>query len=1842
MTTIRRLAVLDQGEGAARVLAAVADLNRDAGTDVVRTVAVLAGPADARSAREADETLDLGPSVIRSDGGLAHEPAVAALVAARADAVWLGAGAVPDAGERADLAARCEGAGIVLVGPSSRTLRLLDDPDALRQVAEKVDVPVDWPDAGHDGHHAGHDAGWSPARVRRIAVDAVADGAGATWVLGTRETTVRHGGWSVLVESGCCPPSDPVAPLLHAAAERVLEACGYRGVGAVRFEVEVVPAGAGGDVPAFRFVGVQDQALVEQTPAEEAWGVDLLALHLHVARGDRLPAHGDAAGARPGAAPVPVPTGHAVQVRLRARDVGADPGPGGVVTPGRLLFLDVPALAGVRVDGGLRVGDEVTADAPVLATLTAWGRTRAEAFARLRRALVGAGAVVEGGTSDRAFLLAVLRRPELDDPAGALDDGWLDRLVAAGELEPGPDPVAVLVAAAEAYDADCAAVEAAFHARAARGRPEPPEAVGSRVVLGYRGGVHALRVDLVAPGQYRVSGPDGAADLSVERLGAHERRVTVGGRRRRVLVATHGSRVRVEVDAVAHVVTREDGVVVRAGWPAFVVSLLVEAGDRVAAGAPVAVLESMKMESAVLAPFAGVVLGVDVVANAQVEAGAPLLRLRADDLTATAPDPAAARLDLRGLVRGENPDLRPCERVYGPLRSYLLGYDLDPTTLTRLLAAQRRLAELSPADDASLLACEDSLLDLFADLGALSRPRSETDALFEETGEGEVGEVGAVDVRTGSAQEFLIAFLRFLDADRAMLPPGYRERLRTALGRYGVAGLDRTPELESAAVWLYRSIGRVRELAPVVTAVLTRRLAARDALAPRFGPRERALLDRLAAAAQGRQQEVADLARDVRFHFLDEPVLESVVADVYAEMEGHLHALHADPTAADREHRIDRLVWCPHPMRAMLLRHWLAADEPATGELLRRALLEVYARRFYRIRTLRDLRTFDVDGRLLAAADYAHEGRDVHLVVAYAPLEDLPTLTAAVAQHLAGPPRVPAAADVVVDVVTWQPGERPEIDVSAAAVARLLAGCDVGRRLHRLDVTVTSTSGGAKEHFRTQHLTYRQDASGAFTEDVLYRNLHPMLAKRLDLWRLSNFRLERLPSAEDVYLFHGVAHDNPKDSRLFALAEVRDLVAVRDGGGAVSYLRLERMGLQALAAMRAALATFAPRERPVANRIVLDVRPPWDVPRSAWTVLADSFAPLARGAGLEKVVLRVRIPDDTRPGRTRDAVLHVEGIGGHAVTVREERPGDAPIRPLSTYQQKVLLAARFGVPYPYEIVRLLAPEPGTTGALPPGSFVEHDLDAEHRLVPVDRPPGQNSAHVVVGLTTTYTDVVPEGMTRVAILSDPTKGLGNLAEPECRRVNAALDLAQQLGVPVEWFAVSSGALIAMDSGTENMDWIAATLRRIIEFTQDGCELNIIVTGINVGGQPYWNAEATMLMHTKGILVMTPASTMVLTGKQALDFSGGVSAEDNFGIGGYDRVMGPNGQAQYWAPSFLDACVLLLRHYDLTYVVPGERFPRRRPTSDARDRDVRTAPHASVPGSDFALVGDVFDGATNPDRKKPFDIRSVMRAVADADSAPLERWEHWRDAENSVVWDTCVGGIPVCMLGLESRTVPRRGFVPADGPPAWTSGTLFPQASRKTARAVNAASGRRPLVVLANLSGFDGSPESMRRWQLEYGAEIGRAVTNFDGPIVFVVVSRYHGGAFVVFSKALNPGMEIAAVEGSYASVIGGAPAAATVFAREVRGRTEKDPRVAGLRSRVAVAAGAEAGPLRLELARLTERVRSEKLGDVADEFDGIHTIERALRVGSVDRIIPAAGLRPYVVDALERGMARTSG
>ena len=228
---------------------------------------------------------------------------------------------------------------------------------------------------------------------------------------------------------------------------------------------------------------------------------------------------------------------------------------------------------------------------------------------------------------------------------------------------------------------------------------------------------------------------------------------------------------------------------------------------------------------------------------------------------------------------------------------------------------------------------------------------------------------------------------------------------------------------------------------------------------------------------------------------------------------------------------------------------------------------------------------------------------------------------------------------------------------------------------------------------------------------------------------------------------------------------------------------------------------------------------------------------------------------------------------------------------------------------------------------------------------------------------------------------------------------------------------------------------------------------------------------MLMHTKGILVMTPDSAMVLTGKQSLDFSGGVSAEDNFGIGGYDRVMGPNGQAQYWAKDLAGGPrhphgALRPRLRQPRRVGPAPRRDERphRPRRDARSR-------TPLPGLRTSRRS-ARSSQPRPTRtaRSPSTSAPSCGRVSDQDHEPLERWAGMADAETAVVQDAHLGGIPVCLIGIESKSVARRGFPPTDGPDTYTAGTLFPRSSKKVARAINAASGNRPVVVLANLSGL----------------------------------------------------------------------------------------------------------------------------------------------------------------------------
>jgi acetyl/propionyl-CoA carboxylase alpha subunit/acetyl-CoA carboxylase carboxyltransferase component len=1850
------VAVVNRGEAAMRLLHAVQEWNRSE-PEPLHTIALYTTPErGAMFVRQADEAFDLGaPTFVDPRDGhrksryLDYGRLEQALRETGAEAAWVGWGFVA---EHAAFAELCEKLGVVFVGPPPAVMRRLGDKIRSKQLAEAAGVPVlPWSGgavAGLDEARAAAarigypllvkaSAGGGGRGIRRVAdaseleealararreallafgddtvflekrvgtarhveVQILADRHATVWATGVRDCSVQRRNQKVLEEAPC-PALSPVEDrAVREAAARLCREAGYEGAGTVEFLFEEATR-------RFAFMEVNARLQVEHPVTEATTGIDLVKLQLHVARNGRLEGE------------PPAPRGWAVEARLNAED----PMRGFAPAPGRIELFRAPVGPGIRVDTGVAEGDLVPAEFDsMIAKVIAHGATRAEALARLRRALSQSAVVVRDGATNRSFLLGLLDRPEVRDATA--DVAWLDGLaLRSGHLARGRADVALLVAAIESYEAEFTVDRARFFALAARGRPPARSEAGRLVELCEGGQLYRLGVRRVGASAYVAELDGRVVEAHVEPLGRFERRVRCGDGVHRVLCVAQGVELRVEVEGVESRFTRDEGGTVRAPAPGVVLSIGVGEGDLVQADDRLLTIESMKTELPVAAPFSGRVREILVKPNVQVFAGAPLLVLEeveGDDRVET----AAERISLARLAEEDAaaaPDAAArLARVLADLRRLLLGLDVDPAGAEAALAAYREGAASVAPDDPDLLAAEQELLAVFADVAVLFRRRSREDE--------------SASRYLSSEQQFL-GFLRFFGAGEHAHDAAFLDRLARALRHYGVEDLTRSEALENALVWIHQAHQRADVAAQVVTSVLGRLLDHAGQLAPSLGEPLRERLDRLIAAAHGSHRAVADLAREVRHRYLDEPLLERARRRLYDEAAAELDAIERDPEGPDHAARVARLVECPQPLVSLL-----AARFEHAAPAARRRFLEVMTRRYYRLRELHDVAGVESQGRSVITAAYEHEGRRLRLFTTWARAADLAAAAAALAPLLAA---TAAAERPIVDLYLWREGPmRPEAE-AAEALRGELAALHWPRPLHRLCVVEAGPDRPLGIAGLLQ-FTFRPDPNGDWVEDRVYRGLHPMMGKRLEIWRLGRFELERRPSVEDVYVVRATARENPRDERLFAFAEVRDLTPVRDAAGAVIALpSLERMLAEALAALRLEGMRRTPTARPLWNRIYLHVWPPVTFRIDEVGDVLRRLAPETEGLGLEKVVVRARLLD-RETGALRDTALHVAPAGGKLV-ISQRAPSDRLLEPLGEYEQKVVQMRRRGLSYPYETLRMIAPPPSEgPGDFPPGAFQEHDLDASGALVPVERPPGHNTANLVVGLIRNFTAKHPEGMERVILLGDPSRSMGALAEAECRRVIAALDLAERRRVPLEWFALSAGARIAMDSGTENMDWIARVLRRIVEFTQRGGEINVIVDGINVGAQPYWNAEATMLMHTRGILVMTPAGAMVLTGKQALDYSGGVSAEDNAGIGGFERVMGPNGQAQYWAPDLVAAVQILFRHYEHCYVAPGERFPRATSTADPRDRDVRAWPLGEpARHGGIAFLGDLFSEERNPGRRKPFEIRSVMAATIDQDHPPLERWSAMRDAEVAVVWDAHLGGRPVCLLGIEARPLARLGFVPADGPDQWTGGTLFPMASKKVARAINAASGNRPLVVLANLAGFDGSPESMRKLQLEYGAEIGRAVVNFRGPIVFCVVSRYHGGAFVVFSRALNDNMQVAALEGSFASVIGGAPAAAVVFAGEVDRRTRADPRLQELEAAIASADEAGKGLLRARWHALFAEVRSQKLGEVAEEFERVHDVNRALQVGSIDEILPAARLRPWLIEAVERGARFAAG
>jgi acetyl/propionyl-CoA carboxylase alpha subunit len=387
----------------------------------------------------------------------------------------------------------------------------------------------------------------------------------------------------------------------HAAVE-LGRAVGYVGAGTVEFIAD--PAGA------FYFLEVNTRLQVEHPVTELTTGLDLVREQLRIARGEPL-----------GYAAAPQQRGWAIEVRLCAEDPEREHLP----TTGTLLAVDVPAE--IRADLGVVAGSEVGIHYDsMLGKLIAHAPTRREAAQVLRRAL--AGTWVPGLVTNREYLARILAHPAF--LAGELDTHFLERH--AGELAarpPGLDRVRV------------AAVALVLHGIATRREPDALAPPGWRNVR-FADQAAAYRLGdadvLIA---YRPA-PGGGIELSlggkptrVSRFGVEGDRVWFvegAGHRRtaRVAVAVAGARAWVLADGELFAFAEqprfvEPGVEAVAGglvapMPGKIVKVLVAEGQEVAAGAPLVVLEAMKMEHTVRAAAAGQVRALHVAVGDQVDA----------------------------------------------------------------------------------------------------------------------------------------------------------------------------------------------------------------------------------------------------------------------------------------------------------------------------------------------------------------------------------------------------------------------------------------------------------------------------------------------------------------------------------------------------------------------------------------------------------------------------------------------------------------------------------------------------------------------------------------------------------------------------------------------------------------------------------------------------------------------------------------------------------------------------------------------------------------------------------------------------------------------------------------------------------------------------------------------------------------------------------------------------------------------------------------------------------------------------------------------------------------------
>jgi 3-methylcrotonyl-CoA carboxylase alpha subunit len=574
---------------------------------------------------------------------------------ARAECIHPGYGFLS---ENADFADACAQAGIPFVGPPASAIRAMGLKDRAKTLMQKAGVPIVpgyhgerqdakflkekayeigypvliKPAAGGGGRglrrverHADFEAALESAcreseaafgsgRVllekyiaapRHIEIQVFADRHGNIIHLGERDCSLQRRHQKVIEEAPAPGMSTELRAHMGGAAIEAARAVGYEGAGTVEF---IADGTQGLRIGAFWFIEMNTRLQVEHPVTEAITGLDLVEWQFRVAAGERLPLT---------QAEIRL-DGHAVEARIYAED----PENGFLPSTGTVVAAQWPA--NVRVDAGVEAGGVVTPfyDA-MIAKLIAHGATREAAIDRLTDALDHT--VVAGPRTNVAFLAALCRSDEFR--RGAVDTGFIDRNLAALGAVPREPDLAAAALGVERLLAETAKTASETTEAAVDDQDEnSPWAATDGFQLG---GTRTLSLPVA------IDGRDVEVTVTYTRNGAHiaiggveptaDATVFVADNDAYVLRDGRQTRVRVrDFSAASAGASGGDGTV-RAPMHGRVLQLFAGAGERVTRGQPLAVIEAMKMEHTLHAPFVGIVRSVAVTPGAQVVEGGEIM-----------------------------------------------------------------------------------------------------------------------------------------------------------------------------------------------------------------------------------------------------------------------------------------------------------------------------------------------------------------------------------------------------------------------------------------------------------------------------------------------------------------------------------------------------------------------------------------------------------------------------------------------------------------------------------------------------------------------------------------------------------------------------------------------------------------------------------------------------------------------------------------------------------------------------------------------------------------------------------------------------------------------------------------------------------------------------------------------------------------------------------------------------------------------------------------------------------------------------------------------------------------